>query len=92
MQLEIVSPERVLLKGEVEAVTVPGINGKFQMLNNHAPVVSVLGEGYISLKLIGEMTAEYKGNFFKGSSEEHSIEIKGGVLEMNNNKAIILVD
>lgn len=92
MQLEIVSPERVLLKGEVEAVTVPGINGKFQMLNNHAPVVSVLGEGYISLNLIGEIEEEYKSNFFNGTDGEIAIEIKGGVLEMNNNKAIILVD
>ncbi|HLS31423.1 MAG TPA: F0F1 ATP synthase subunit epsilon [Flavobacteriaceae bacterium] len=92
MQLEIVSPERVLLKGEVESVTVPGIDGKFQMLNNHAPVVSVLEEGYISLKLIGEIAEEYKDNFFQGTDGEISIEITGGVLEMNNNKAIVLVD
>jgi len=92
MQLEIVSPERVLLKGEVESVTVPGINGKFQMLNNHAPIVSVLEKGFISLKLISEISPKYRDNFFKGNNGELSIEISGGVLEMNNNKAIILVD
>lgn len=92
MQLEIVSPERVLLRGEVSSVTVPGVNGRFQMLDNHAPIVSVLEEGYISLKLTSEMENKYKENFFKGNDGELAIEIKGGVLEMNNNKAIILVD
>lgn len=92
MQLEIVSPERILLKGEVESVTVPGIDGTFQILNNHAPVVSVLEKGFLRFKLIGELTEEYKDNFFKGNKDELSLEISGGVLEMNNNKAIVLVD
>ncbi len=92
MQLEIVSPERVLLKGEVESVTVPGIDGTFQILNNHAPIVSVLEKGFVRFKLTGEITEEYKGNFFKGNKEEFTLEISGGVIEMNNNKAIVLVD
>ena len=42
MFLEIVSPEAILFSSEVDSIFVPGINGEFQMLNNHAPVVSVL--------------------------------------------------
>ena len=42
MQLEIVSPERTLLTADVESVIVPGTDGSFQMLDNHAPIVSTL--------------------------------------------------
>lgn len=47
MLLEIVSPEAVLFKGEVQSVSVPGVDGEFQMLNNHAPIVSILTEGFV---------------------------------------------
>ncbi|MGB6268220.1 MAG: F0F1 ATP synthase subunit epsilon, partial [Olleya sp.] len=49
MYLEIVSPEATLFSGEVTSVTVPGINGDFEMLNNHAPVVSLLKEGTVKI-------------------------------------------
>ena len=42
MILEIVSPEATLLHSEVDIISVPGVNGEFQMLNNHAPIVSLL--------------------------------------------------
>lgn len=45
MYLEIVSPEATLFKGEVSSVAVPGVNGEFQVLNNHAPIVSILSKG-----------------------------------------------
>jgi F-type H+-transporting ATPase subunit epsilon len=45
MILEIVSPEAKLFKGEVTSVTVPGVDGSFQILNNHAPIVSILEKG-----------------------------------------------
>lgn len=92
MQLEIVSPERVLLKGEVSSVKVPGINGAFEMLDNHAPIVSVLEEGHIRFNALNELSEEERKNFIKGNGEELTLKISGGVLEMNNNKAIILVD
>ncbi len=50
MYLEIVSPEATLFAGEVTAVTVPGIDGEFQMLDNHAPIVSLLQEGKVRFK------------------------------------------
>ena len=50
MYLEIVSPEASLVRGDVESVTVPGVDGEFQMLNNHAAIVSLLGEGKVKFK------------------------------------------
>ncbi len=93
MLLEIISPEHVLLNTEVSIVTVPGVNGEFQMLDNHAPVVSVLEKGYVRFKPKGKLPKEVRKEFFKGNENTQlSLEIKGGVVEMNHNKAIILVD
>ena len=47
MYLEIVSPEATLFSSEVDSVVVPGVNGEFEMLNNHAPIVSLLKEGIV---------------------------------------------
>jgi len=49
MHLEIVSPEATLFSGEVVSVIVPGTTGSFQMLNNHAPIVSTLKEGIVTI-------------------------------------------
>lgn len=93
MQLEIISPERVLLNTEIRVVTVPGVNGMFQMLNNHAPIVSILEKGYVRFEPTAELPKEMRKNFFRGNGDKQlSLEIKGGVVEMNHNKAIILVD
>ena len=50
MELQIVSPEAQLFSGEVESVTVPGKSGSFQILNNHAPIVSSLKKGKVEIK------------------------------------------
>ena len=49
MYLEILSPEATLFSGEVDSVTVPGSAGAFQILNNHAPIVSTLKEGTVKI-------------------------------------------
>ena len=49
MHLEIVSPEAVLFSSTVDSISVPGTDGEFQMLNNHAPVVSLLGKGNVKI-------------------------------------------
>ena len=49
MYLEIVSPEATLFSSEVDSVVVPGVNGEFEMLSNHAPIVSILSEGTIRI-------------------------------------------
>jgi F-type H+-transporting ATPase subunit epsilon len=48
MLLEIVSPEASLFKGEITSVSVPGVDGSFQILNNHAPIVSLF-KGTVSI-------------------------------------------
>ena len=53
MYLEIVSPEKTLFNGDVESVLVPGSDGSFQMLNNHAPIVSTLTKG--TVKILGDI-------------------------------------
>jgi F-type H+-transporting ATPase subunit epsilon len=91
MHLEIVTPEQVLFSGEVNEVSVPGINGEFQMLNNHAPVVSVLKKGGIKLAGNVELSDKVK-NLFKDENEKKVFPIDGGVVELNKNKVIVLVD
>ena len=50
MKLSIVSPEETLYEGEVKSVKMQGIDGKFQVLNNHAPLISALGKGDIVIE------------------------------------------
>ncbi|MCR9181752.1 MAG: F0F1 ATP synthase subunit epsilon [Flavobacteriaceae bacterium] len=92
MKLEIISPEAVLLQSEVKSVAVPGVNGEFQILDNHAPIVSILQEGLI--KIDGNITINenVKKKFSKNDEGRWTLFINSGTLEMNNNKVIILAD
>ncbi|MGB5982824.1 MAG: F0F1 ATP synthase subunit epsilon [Nonlabens sp.] len=91
MILEIVTPEYTVFKGEVESVSVPGINGQFQMLDNHAPVVSLLSKG--AVKIFGAVELdETNASQFEKADGTTNFKISGGVLEMTNNKAIVLAD
>jgi len=92
MYLEIVSPEKVLLSAEVDSVTVPAIEGEFQMLNNHAPIISVLEKGVIKVEGNIEISKDLKEVINKAQDGKWHFPIKGGVLEMKNNKAIVLAD
>ena len=47
LTLKIVSPERIEFTGEVESVKVPGTQGSFEILNDHAPIISTLGKGIV---------------------------------------------
>jgi F-type H+-transporting ATPase subunit epsilon len=78
MILEILTPERRLFSGDVYGVQLPGIDGKFEILDRHAPLVSALGKG--NVKVIRE----------KGSVSNYSIE--SGFVEVLNNKATVLVE
>ena len=77
MTVEILTPERLLYKGEATAITLPGAKGKFQVLEHHAPIISLLTEGKIVLV---------------NGKETKNIAIVGGTIEFNHNKAIILAD
>ena len=92
MYLEIVSPEATLFAGEVTAVTVPGIDGEFQMLNNHAPIVSLLQEGKVRIKGNIVLDEVHGDKFSKASNGDTILEISSGTVEMKNNKVIVLAD
>ena len=89
MFLEIVSPEKTLFTGDVTSVHVPGTEGSFQILNNHAPIVSTLKKGSIILKGNFDSKSE---NLDIHNNSEASLDIQSGVIEMKKNKLIILVD
>ena len=91
MKLEIVSPEAKLFSGEVSIVTVPGALGSFQILNNHAPIVSTLIQGRI--KIQGKITLdEVNKSKFTQEGQNTYLDIQSGVIEMNDNKVILLSD
>ncbi len=93
MFLEIVTPEAILFSSEVESVSVPGINGAFQMLNNHAPVISVLKEGIVKIRgTKTEIEEEFQEKFFTTDDKRLGFKIKSGVLELKKNKIILLAD
>ena len=75
MLLEILTPEKKIFEGDVTIVTFPGANGSFQVMDNHAPLISLLKKG----------TVEYKGK-----SGTNRISIVGGVVEVLKNKVIVL--
>jgi F-type H+-transporting ATPase subunit epsilon len=93
MTLEIVSPEAKLFAGAVTSVTLPGVDGSFQILNHHAPIVSILKDGQI--KIVGDNISIGKENvskFVKVDEKTYTLAIHSGTIEMNDNKVIVLVD
>ena len=92
MFLEIVTPEASIFQGEVESVIVPGVVGQFQMLENHAPIVSLLQEGKVKVRGNFTIDEAYKDMFIKGDNDYSELSIESGTIELNDNKMIILVD
>ncbi|MEM6644042.1 MAG: ATP synthase F1 subunit epsilon [Bacteroidota bacterium] len=78
MFLEIVTPEEKVFEGEVVQATFPGSDGSFQVLNNHAAMVSVLGKGDIKYQ--------------QEKQKEVRLLVEGGVVEVINNKVNVLVE
>lgn len=75
MYLEIITPDKTLFAGEVNSVKFPGTGGKFETLSNHAPLISSLESGVITVKL---------------DSGTEEFEVTGGIVEVLNNKIIVL--
>ena len=92
MILKIVTPEATIFQSEIESVAVPGINGSFQMLENHAPIVSLLNTGLIKISGSSiKIEKEFSDKFKKVGTEYH-LTINSGTIEMNANEIIILAD
>ena len=78
LQLKIVSPEKIVFDGEVESVLVPGTVGQFEILTNHAPIISSLEKGRVAYGL--------------PSGEKESIDILGGFVEVQKNVVSLCVE
>lgn len=78
MFLEILTPEKRLYSGESKLVKVPGTDGSFELMDKHAPIISTLSEGFIKV-----ITPDDAPRIFN---------VSGGVLEMKDNRVIILVE
>jgi len=80
VKVDIVTPDSTVFSGEnVGLVQLPGIDGSFEVLTNHAPLISVLRKGRIKL-------------VYKGEKEEHFFEINGGVVEVLGNRVLVLAE
>ena len=89
MYLEIITPEQTLYKGDVESILFPGSHGDFQVLNNHAPIVSTLTKGKV--KIIGKLMIEENAkDKFQFNERETVLDIESGTVEMNNKKSIVI--
>ena len=93
MLLEIVSPEAKLFSGEVTSVTLPGVDGSFQILDHHASIVSILKEGNVKIVAPSfDLALESGNNFVKINNQTYTLRIKSGTIEMKDNKVIVLAD
>lgn len=95
MQLEIITPEASVFTGEAEAVQFPGLDGSFQVLNGHAPIISALSNGDVKVDLTNTYESETENDkvVVDGSNKKViRVAIKGGVVEMLNNKVIVLAE
>lgn len=91
MQLEIVSPEAQLFSGDVISVTVPGASGSFQILNNHAPIVSTLVEGQVKIQGKINLNEAAKSKFTQEGDVTY-LNIQSGAVELSDNKVILLTE
>ena len=95
MRLEIITPEASLFKGEVEAVQFPGLDGSSQVLNGHAPIISALKQGKVKVDLATPFERTEKTSDLVESNSNAKViyvNIKGGVVEMQNNKIVVLAE
>ena len=77
LELEIITPDRKVFQGEVKSATFPGTLGTFQVLSNHAPIISTLFKGPMS---------------YENEEGSHNFQIDGGVVEVLNNKITVLAE
>jgi F-type H+-transporting ATPase subunit epsilon len=78
MKIEIITPDKKVFEGDIKSVRVPGKKGSFQVLKDHAPIISTLDDGKVIM-------VDHDG-------KEIIFEINGGVIEVKSNKIILLAD
>jgi F-type H+-transporting ATPase subunit epsilon len=96
MELHVITPDETLFEGKVSHVVLPGLDGSFGILNDHAPMISALTKGTVKVE---QDTAENDGKKkngkynleFKGQAS-FTFDILGGVIEVKENKIIVLAE
>ena len=78
LTLKVISPEKIVFTGEVESVTVPGTLGEFEILDNHAPIISSLEVGTVTYLPVG--------------GEKMQLTIRGGFVEVQKNAISLCVE
>jgi F-type H+-transporting ATPase subunit epsilon len=78
MNIEIITPEKKLYQGNVKLVKVPGSKGSFEILRNHAPIISTLEKGTIKI--------------ISNQDETVLIDVEGGIIEVMRDNIIVLAD
>lgn len=77
MNITVLTPDQEIYQGAITSVKVPGVGGEFEILKNHAPIVSALGEGSVRLKI--------------GGADDMNFSIEKGFIEVLNNEVSLLV-
>jgi F-type H+-transporting ATPase subunit epsilon len=77
MNLEIISPEKMIYSGNADSITLPGLSGSFTILNRHAPIISALDKGVLTYRIAGK---------------EEEITINGGFVEAEKNNVSVCIE
>lgn len=93
MNIKILTPEFVVFEGEVSSVLLPGKNGDFHIMKDHAAIVASLIGGKVKV-FTNEIEETFAKHFTKENEKDsvYSFTVKSGVIEFNNNKGIILAE
>ena len=96
MELHVITPDETLFEGKVSHVVLPGLDGSFGVLNDHAPMISALTKGTVKVEQdLANNDGENKdGKYnleFKGQ-KSFTFDIQGGVIEVKENKIIVLAE
>ena len=78
MHLTVLTPDREYFNGQIKGVVVPGLKGRFEVLENHAPIISSLQQGEV--------------NIIPASGEKLTFRISNGFIEVLNNEVALLVN
>ncbi|RLD46740.1 MAG: hypothetical protein DRI86_02315 [Bacteroidetes bacterium] len=78
MVVDVITPDKTLFSGNAGLVRIPGIDGSFEVLDHHAPLVSIIVKGTVTI--------------IDDKKQNHDIEVNGGVIEVNNNTVKILAE
>lgn len=95
MLLDILTPEKKLYSGEVTYVEMPGIDGYFGVMDNHAAMITALSSGTITVDQVKPMVFDdsaEKAMIEEAQNKRFSVDVKGGVAEIFKNKVIVLLD